>query len=173
MNRLINNAGVQIIKSFEGLEDGDPKTVLLDPYLCPANVWTIGWGHVIKMKTGHLIKGIENERLAKSFFPNGITVQEAEELLQKDVHEFSKFVSSILPRTVGLNAFSACTSLAFNIGIVNFKLSTLTKMLVRNEPLATCASQFNRWVFVNKKRLNGLVKRREAERKLFLMKDTK
>jgi len=171
MTRIINEAGIQIIKSFEGLEDGDPTTVLLDPYLCPANVWTIGWGHAIKTKTGHLIKGVENERFAKSFFLNGITVEQAEALLQKDLNKFSKLVDSILPSAVGLNAFSACTSLAFNIGIVNFKLSTLVKMLIRNEPLAACANQFDRWVFVNKKRLNGLVKRREAERKLFLTPD--
>ena len=30
------NAAVEIIKSFEGIMDGNPKTVNLDPYLCPA-----------------------------------------------------------------------------------------------------------------------------------------
>ena len=34
---------VDIIKRFEGILDGDPSTVNLEPYLCPAGYWTIGW----------------------------------------------------------------------------------------------------------------------------------
>jgi len=45
--RAINYEGLGIIKKFEGLEDGDPTTVNLDPYVCPGGVWTIGWGHAI------------------------------------------------------------------------------------------------------------------------------
>jgi len=38
---------VDLIKAFEGLRDGDPTSIRLDPYLCPAGYWTIGWGHVV------------------------------------------------------------------------------------------------------------------------------
>ena len=44
--RDVPQEAVELIKSFEGIPDGDPSTVNLDAYLCPANVWTIGWAAV-------------------------------------------------------------------------------------------------------------------------------
>lgn len=41
--REINQAGLDLIKSFEGILDGDPTTVNLDPYLDPVGIWTIGF----------------------------------------------------------------------------------------------------------------------------------
>ena len=55
---------VILIKSYEGIMDGDPSTINLDPYLCPAGYWTIGWGHVVLDQQGNQIKGIENKKLA-------------------------------------------------------------------------------------------------------------
>lgn len=34
---------VELIKAFEGIPDGDPSTINIDAYLCPAGVWAIGW----------------------------------------------------------------------------------------------------------------------------------
>lgn len=69
---------VELIKRFEGIEDGDPSTANLDPYLCPADHWTIGWGHVVLNSEGRAIRGKANRHLAHAIYPNGITMQEAE-----------------------------------------------------------------------------------------------
>lgn len=50
---------IELIKRFEGIEDGDPTTVNLDPYLCPADYWTIGWGHVVLNPDGQQLRGEE------------------------------------------------------------------------------------------------------------------
>lgn len=84
MARNLSQA-VELIKSFEGIPDGDPATVNLDPYLCPAGYWTIGWGHVVLDPHGKQIKGRENKGLARCVYPGGITKAEAEVLLTDEV----------------------------------------------------------------------------------------
>src|SRR4051794_31205741 len=50
------SGAVKLIRSFEGIEDGDPTTANLDPYLCPAGYWTIGWGHVVIGQDGQMLR---------------------------------------------------------------------------------------------------------------------
>ncbi len=68
---------------------------------------------------------------------------------------------------INQSQFDALVSLAFNIGVNALAKSTLLKLL-NNKDYAGAASQFGRWVYANKKRLPGLVKRREDEKQLFL-----
>jgi len=77
MERDLRQA-VDLIKRFEGLGDGDPTTTNLDPYLCPADYWTIGWGHVVTDAQGKMLKGAANKKPARAVYPNGITMAEAE-----------------------------------------------------------------------------------------------
>jgi len=71
--RLINQAGIDLIKSFEGIRDGDKFTPNYDAYLCPANYWTIGYGHVVR-SGGVMLHGKENEKAARQAYPNGLTL---------------------------------------------------------------------------------------------------
>ena len=95
MNRDLTKA-VETIKRFEGIADGDPSTVNLDPYLCPAGVWTIGWGHTVRDSIGLQVKGVVNKNKARAIYPNGISLEEAERLLLQDVGDFALAIEELI-----------------------------------------------------------------------------
>ena len=132
--------GINLIKKFEGCS--------LKAYKCPAGVYTIGYGHINNVKQG-----------------DNITQLQAETLLMFDLQIFEKEINN-LNLNLTQNQFDAIISFVFNIGIGNFKKSTMLKFLKAGHyPLA--AGQFDRWVYQGKQKLSGLVKRRKAEKELF------
>ncbi len=138
----ISEKGLALIKQFEGLR--------LHAYLCAAGVPTIGYGHT---------KGVEMD--------DAITEEQAEHLLQEDLREFELAIQRLVHISITQNQFDALVSLVFNIGVDNFKKSTLLKK-VNARDTSGAANEFNKWVFAGKKKLEGLVKRRNAERLLFI-----
>ena len=136
--RKINKSGLNLIKKYEGCK--------LTSYICPAGVLTIGYGH-----TGKDVK------------PNQtITKKKAISLLKKDLARFERHVQSynyIYEWTD--NEFSALVSFAFNIGNIDqlTAYGTRTRSQIR--------SAMVKYVKANGKTLQGLVKRRKAELKLF------
>lgn len=166
----LSPVGVALIKAFEGICDGDPTTVNLDPYLDPVGIWTIGWGHAIRYN-GRLLRGAADAALAKSLYPNGITIAEAEALLEDDVVTVEIYLNAVLPG-LSQNEFDAVCSFVFNVGLGNFEDSTLLIRLRANDKGAA-ASEFGRWIYGtdkkgNKVKLPGQITRRAAERDLFL-----
>lgn len=149
---VINDAGRQIIMTFESCQ--------LKPYLCPAGKWTAGYGHVApEVEQWHLIG-------------RSLTQHEAEVILEYDLQRFEACVGKTCPKATS-NQFSAMVCLAFNIGEAAFKASSLVKKLNAGAPLSA-AEEFPRWVHGgtnpdgSPRVLPGLVKRRAAERALFL-----
>jgi lysozyme len=139
--RRINKAGLDLIKSFEGLE--------LKAYLCPAKVWTIGYG-----STGpHVKPGMV------------ITEAEAERLLREDLERFEACVAKAAPGASD-NEFAAMVSLAFNIGEDGFRKSTVLRKHLAGDHLGA-ASAFAMWVKGGGRTLPGLVRRRAAEAQLY------
>jgi lysozyme len=138
---IICDRGRQIIMDAEGLR--------LEAYRCPAGVWTIGYGHTGDVKEGQKI-----------------TKHMAEVILEYDLTRFEQAVTRLAPKATGPQ-FSAMVSLCFNIGITAFEGSALLR-LFRAGDLAGAAVQFDRWVYSGGKVLPGLVKRRAAERALFV-----
>jgi lysozyme len=132
----------EIIKQFEGLR--------LEAYKCPADVWTIGYGHTNKVKQGDVI-----------------TEGEADILLALDVQEAERAVSSYVDVDINQNQFDALVSFVYNLGAGNFKSSTLLKKLNQGDYLGA-ANEFHRWNKAGGKVLRGLVLRREAEANLFI-----
>lgn len=157
---------IDIIKSFEGIADGDPTTVNLDPYLCPAGYWTIGWGHVVRDSRGAMIRGAENKRAARAIYPNGITRQDADRLLQSDVFNFALCVDELVKVHVSDNQFCALVSFAFNVGIGAFERSTLL-LLLNKRDFDAIPAQFMRWTKIEGKESRGLMNRRKAEVELW------
>jgi lysozyme len=143
----INQAGLELIKRWEGLK--------LKAYLCPANVPTIGYGH-----TG--------PDVTKDDVKNGKTITEAqaEELLKKDLAIFEAGVAE-LATNVNENQFSALVSFAYNCGLKNLRTSTLLKK-IKSGDTQGAANEFSKWNKGGGKVLPGLVKRRAAEKELFL-----
>lgn len=132
----------ELIKSFEGLE--------LEAYLCPANIWTIGYGHTGDVKEG-----------------DTITKAEADELLEKDLEKFRGGVNRCVKVPLNENQFGALVSFAYNVGIGSLQSSTLLKLLNACDYDAA-SDQFLRWNKSGGKVLTGLTRRREAERAVFL-----
>lgn len=136
--------GLDLIKKFEGFSDNE--------YICPAGKPTIGYGHVI---------------LPNEHFPSSITKEEAETLLKKDLQPREKSLNILVKVSINQNQFDALMSFIYNIGVENFKQSTLLKFI--NEKLFNkIPNQFRRWKYINKVVSKGLLARREEEIKLWL-----
>jgi lysozyme len=164
---------VELIKAFEGIPDGDPGTVNIDAYLCPAGIWTIGWGHAI-VDEGVQLKGASGKARARALFPGGITRGQAEALLRGDLVPRAAQVARAVKVAVNDGQFGALLALLFNIGAANLAASTLLRKLNAGD-FAGAADQFLAW---DKARVNGvlqalpgLTRRRCAERAMFLGQD--
>lgn len=133
----INKDGLELIKSFEGCK--------LVAYLCPAGVWTIGYGHTSGVSKGQVI-----------------TKEQAENMLKSDMKKYEKYVTDDVKIALNENQFSALVSFCYNCGRGN--LRTLVKGRTASQ-IAEAMLLYNK---ANGKILNGLVRRRKAERELFL-----
>ncbi|MBE5203421.1 lysozyme [Pectobacterium quasiaquaticum] len=140
----INEAGLSLIKSFEGLK--------LTKYRDTAGKWTIGYGHLI----------LPNEN-----FDNGITLQEADSLLQQDLKTAETGVQHYVNVDLNDNQFGALTSFTYNLGVNSLKTSTLLRLLNQGD-YTGAADQFPRWDKDGEQIVAGLLRRREAEQALFL-----
>lgn len=138
-----NAEGIDLIKRFEGFRS--------EAYLCPALVWTIGYGH-----TGGVSSGMK------------ITRDEAEALLRHDLIRFEDGVRKLLgshPATE--DQFSAMVSFAYNVGLGAAKSSSV---LARHKEgqYQLAADAFLLWNKASGKVLDGLTARRRKERALYL-----
>jgi lysozyme len=141
----VNAAGLDLIKSFEGCE--------LTAYQDSGGIWTIGYGH-----TG---PGVEP----------GVTITQAQAdaFLASDVKYAEGVVADSVEIALTPNQFSALVSFEYNTG--SLPGSTMLKLLNSND-IAGAAAQFDNWVYAdvggNEVKLDGLVRRRAAEKALFL-----
>ena len=150
------------------------------PYLCPAHIWTIGYGHVLYQeqirlpvvrppgKTKADIPTIRSEMPLKLEDFRVWSKQEIDELFRADVASFERGVLRLVPGVVGRQgSFDALVSFAFNAGLGNLQRSTI-RMKANRGDWEGAADAFMMWTKGGGKVLPGLVRRREAERFLFL-----
>jgi len=158
-----------LIKRFETLHDGDQSLIGLQPKMCPAGLWTEGWGRLVLDDKGNRVSGIENK--AKAYKYSKIkTEAQAEIALLEDLSERESMVNSLrLPLSQG--QFDALVSFAYNVGFANLKRSTLLRKARVNVNDPSIATEFRKW---NKARVDGvykvlpgLTRRREDESKLY------
>ena len=97
------------------------------------------------------------------------TLEQAKSYFAHDLKSFEKTVNDSVKVPLSQNQFDALVSLTYNIGSTAFKNSTLLKKLNAKD-FTGAADQFLRWNKGGGKVLKGLVRRREAERALFLKK---
>ncbi|MDO3663431.1 lysozyme [Acinetobacter higginsii] len=141
--------GINLITSFEDL--------VLTAYDDGVGVWTIGFGTTV--------------------YPNGVKVKrgdtctkaQAMTFFQHDLRRFEAAVNQAVKVVVNQNQFDALVSLTYNIGEAAFKGSTLLKKLNAKNYIGA-ADQFPQWNKGGGKVMKGLVRRRAAERELFLKK---
>ena len=144
----LNARGYDLIKQYEGYSDR--------PYLCPAGIPTIGFGN--------------------TYYPNGskvkltdkqITREYANEMLQFVADNFANEVSKSIKSIISQNQLNALTSFAYNLGMTNFRNSTLLKKVNANPNDPTIKEEFLKWNKSNGKILQGLINRRRAESNLY------
>ena len=144
----LSQRGLDLIKQFEGLK--------WKPYLCPANIPTIGFGNC--------------------YYPDGtkvkltdpaITAQKAEELLKFLVQSYEKAVDSFCRDDIKQSQFDALASFAYNCGVNNLKSSTLLKKVNLNPNDPAIRIEFMKWNKGAGKVLAGLTRRRQAEADLY------
>ena len=133
--------GLDIVKEAEGLR--------LSAYLCPAGIPTIGYGHTKGVKLG-----------------DTCTKEQAEKWLENDFFTAKQEVKAVVKVPLKENQLDALTSFVFNLGVRKLIQSTLLKKLNAGD-YSGAAAEFDKWVFAGKVKLNGLIKRRAKERKLF------
>jgi len=126
------------------------------PYLCPAGVPTIGYGSTI----------YENGTHVKLSDPE-ITEERAIEILFDQLKKYENAVNRYVHVPINQNQFDALVDFAYNAGAGNLQRSTLLRKLNTGD-YEGASHEFGRWVYGGGKKLNGLVKRREAERRLFV-----
>ena len=135
------NYATLLIKSFEQLR--------LNSYLCPAGVWTIGYGHTDGVNQGMLI----TEKTADAF-------------LKQDIRNAEHSINQ-MDAELTQEQFDALVSFVFNVGVRAFNVSTLRKKILKNPNDPSIADEFRRWVYAGDKKLPGLIKRREKEIELY------
>ena len=141
-----NHEGRELIKRFEGKE--------LVAYRDTGGVWTIGYGHTSAAGKPEVVAGLT------------ITDEKAEEILKQDLGQYERAVDHAIEVKMTENQFSAMVSLCYNIGPSAFAKSSVAKHMNAGN-LAKAASSFLLWNKDNGKVLEGLTRRREAEKKLF------
>lgn len=144
----INKEGIELIKEWESFSS--------KPYPCAGSVPTIGFGNTY----------YEDGTSVRLSDPP-ISIERAELLLNFTLRKFEQDVEKLIKVPVSVNQFSAIVSFAYNVGVGNLKKSTLLKKLNQNDFIGA-SNEFSKWVNSGGKKLNGLVKRREAEKELFL-----
>jgi len=145
--------GIALIKANEGLR--------LKAYPDPGTggePWTIGYGTTTAAGVGRVTKGMV------------ISQVQAESMLVRALETYEAGVLKALKRTPGQHQFDAMVSLAYNIGIGKFASSSVVRFFNAGD-VEKAAGAFLMWNKAAGKVLPGLVKRRKAERDLFLKPD--
>ena len=138
-----SDRGIAKTKEFEGLR--------LLAYQDVGGVWTIGYGHTGKT----VVRGLT------------ITHDEAEKLLRMDLGWAVDCVNKNVSVVINQNQFDAMVDFCYNVGCGAYRSSTLLRKLNAGD-VDGAADEFLRWKFVKGIETPGLLRRRMADRELFL-----
>lgn len=151
----------RVIKHYEGLHDGDLKKIGLQPKMCPAGVWTEGWGHAITYE-GRMVKGAKNKDLAYSLAKVS-NEDEAEFWLAQDCKSVDLLIARKIKVDLTPTQYEALQSFYYNCGYS----ATLTKMINEGNPkLYTWWTRH--YITGGGRVLKGLIYRRKTEARLFV-----
>ena len=142
MSFTTSQAGIDLITSFEGCR--------LTAYQDSVGVWTIGYGHTSGVYPGMTI-----------------TEEEAIAFLRQDLKTAENAVNNNVTYGINQSQFDALVSFTFNVGTGNFTSSTLLMKLNAGD-VNGAANEFDRWIYAGGQVLEGLVRRRAAEKQMFL-----
>lgn len=144
----ISQNGINLIKKFEGFRSS--------PYLCSAGVPTIGYGATY-YENGTRVKLSDSP----------ISEEWAEVLLKRLLVHYEVGVDSMTRDDITQNQYDALVSFAYNVGLTNFKNSTLLKRVNANSKDLDITNQFMKWIRAGGKVIRGLISRRRVEAQLY------
>lgn len=141
---------VDLIKKFEGFRGKS--------YLDTAGIPTIGYG--------------------STFWTDGSRVKLGQEVSMEGAEKLLCFhlanIIHMIPKNVNQNQHDALACLMYNIGVGNFRKSTLLKRVTANPDDPTIKDEFMKWTFArfrgSLQQLPGLLKRRTMECNLYFEK---
>jgi len=158
----ISKKALDMIKHHEG--------VRTKPYRCPANLWTIGVGHVMYPEQGRLKL---EDRMTIPLRPQdnrAFTMEEVDAILASDLRRFEVGVLRFCPGAASKQGWlDALVSFSFNVGLGTLQRSTLRAKFNRGD-ITGAAEEFLKYTRAGPKVLKGLVNRRNDERALFMGK---
>ena len=144
----VSKAAIALIKHHEGVRSR--------PYRCPANLWTVGVGHLIG----------DGKHLPDSW-NRTFSQEEIDGILKSDLRRFELGVHKMLPNVpLRQHEFDAIISFCFNLGLGCFQRSTLRQALLRGDKKAAMESLV-KYCRAGGKILRGLQIRRLDEKALF------
>lgn len=139
---------LRIIKNWEGFRAA--------PYKCSAGVWTIGYGTTV-YPGGQKVTERDPE----------ISQAQAEGYLEDHIKtKIEPQLNKLINVMINQNQWDALVSFCYNVGLGNFKTSTMLK-LIKKGLFAEAAKEFSKWNKAGGKELAGLIARRKEERLLF------
>lgn len=134
----LSASGLVGILGYEGYSD--------EAYIpVPGDKPTIGFGSTEGVKLG-----------------DTITPEKAIERAYRDIQKTESAIHQCVDVPLSRGEYDAFSSLAYNIGTAAFCSSTLVKRLNARDYEGACA-EIKRWVYVNSKKNQGLIHRREKE----------
>jgi len=148
--RKVYDKGIELTKESEGF--------ISKAYNDPADYCTIGYGHLIHLAPCD--SGIPEE------FKKGISEPRGTEILRNDMEKAESGVMMLVEAELTDGQYAALCDFVFNVGIGNFRKSTLRKR-VNERAYDRIPFEFRRWVFAGGKKLPGLETRREKQIALF------
>jgi lysozyme len=158
-----NQEGINLIKHFESLHDGNLKQIGLQPKMDPIGIWTEGYGRAMRDDKGNFIKGAANIELAykKSKIH---TEEDAVKALAEDLGPREHIVIQNIKVPINENQFSALVSYVYNTG-GSSSLYELINKKASNKDIRSWIEQH--YIKADGVILNGLILRRKAEANLY------
>jgi lysozyme len=146
---VVTPEGLAFIKSWEGFRSR--------VYLCASKCPTIGFGHAI-LSLADKLKYTSEYVMSK---------EEAEELLAQDMVRYEGAVDKGVKVPISPSQRDALVSFCYNVGIGAFFTSTLLRKLNTKDYIGA-SKEFGRWCRGGGRVIEGLSRRREAERRMFV-----
>lgn len=142
----ISDKGIELIKAFEGCK--------LTAYRDSVGVWTIGYGHTRGVRRGDVI-----------------SMSKAIDYLREDLIPVEREINN-MGVSLQQGQYDALCSWIFNLGVGNFRSSTMRKYILARKSNDEIAAQMIRWHRAGGKPLLGLKRRRVAEANMWIGANT-
>ena len=157
---MISPKALKMIAHHEG--------VRLNPYRCPARLWTVGVGHVIDPNHARVPFEERNNLAIPEGWNRTFTLEEVNAILAKDLERFERGVLKYCPTAGSRQAWlDSLVSFSFNVGLGTLQRSTLRQRHNRGD-YAGAADELLKYCKAGGKVLRGLENRRKDERAIYL-----